>query len=46
MSSLSYIELGDKLYVSFTHNGEEKRVLLPNNRDMKDSIQRVIDQQS
>jgi hypothetical protein len=45
MSSIDYIELGNKLYVTFTHNGEERRVLLPNNRDMKDSIQRVIDQQ-
>ena len=45
MSSIYYVEMGDKLYVSFTHNGAEKRVLLPNNRDMKDSIQRVIDQQ-
>ena len=46
MSKLDYIEMGTQLYVTFTLNGMEKRLLVPNNRDMKESIQRVIDQQS
>jgi len=46
MSKLAYIEIGTKLYVTFTQNGAERRVLLPNSRDMKESIQRVIDQES
>ncbi len=46
MSKLEYIEMGTKLYVTFNLNGQEQRMLVPNSRDMKESIQRVIDQQS
>lgn len=45
MSGVDYIEMGNKLYVTFTQNGVERRMLVPNSRDMKESIQRVIDQQ-
>ena len=46
MSRVDYIEMGTKLYVTFTLNGQEQRMLVPNNRDMKESIQRVIDGQN
>lgn len=46
MSSISYNQLGDKLFVNFTVGGQARQTVLPNTPEMRESLDRVIKQES